>query len=1403
MKTRRTIIAHGRSPLTIRRLFNLTGESASAQDTAPQDKNIPEKQAADPPSAWSQLLGDYGVDGGPRDYAVTQENMPRALQFSAGIRDPAQRAALVNWYLQNLRRSAAMRAPGPTATNTAIQLPWAPATLASNALSNRVPDGASVPLSVAAAGSPFVAQTLLERFPRVKALTRGLNPLAAGNKWLAARGVGGTAARASGLAGRIGGMAGVGARALGPIGAVLSAYDTAVDPKGLGGLYQMVRGRHPTALNQASRSLATEAVLKGEAVPGVIETNLRSIPGHLANIPFLNSAARLVGAGDWLEKQRAHTQSGIGRYLTKYTAPGLEPNADYVAESQRLTRRMLDAHKADAMARARRALRAGTDPGARADDKDNLAWLRRQQQHDPAGALINQELMQADYRDGMDPTQSVWANTLQGLDRAKERAPSFFGRVRNAVTQGIRPVAKWQAGWFGDEHAERMDRLFDLAKERGPGLTGAQVRQRLTTRLNPDGTPNPLYSRAYDQAQDQLSQGTLDPTTIDLKRLATRPDDQGNMVFDQKLYHELFPGVRGAVQRSDAAERTTRGIQYGGMSPVAFNELMSQDPETVKDLTRGMTPEQARDQYARSRRVNTTLQRSLRSNPVSAAALRNTGTQSTTVDPGTEAPVQPPTRAPVDPGPAGPRGPGLTGVSPASPFVKKQSGEAQEQQMAWKQALDLQGGVTAVKQLANGSQPERPLTRGLEPVASGAQRTPVAPVPSRWNALTRSLQAAKPQVQKAQQQTPYDALAARGRRGFFTGMFGSDADIKNQDQATWRRALAQGTYQPGTPWQSYAKATGPGVTNPFGWLTRFKKTPHQQQASIAKKIRQSNAVRQLRKRFISGGLTQKQYRTLAGAGIPGLVLSNPYDKYLAEVNRAEAAAEATSALSQARDAKVWNRIKKAPGISKFSADTDADPTPAQRKKLPYRKRVEVFAVNKDNKLLAGTYPDGALGVFGGGLDDDDLLAAAKREFKEEAGYTISDLEVLPGSLKAEWSPPYHSAKQKKRAKEYRGTETFYVVGRLGRKAKKATGEDGQHGLKNIRAYTIDEAKKLCKTRKTSNGLKQQYARRRKVLNFINNKFTEKDAAFDWVVERGNQLAAAEIDKGLKSPENAKPFFQSVGKSLKSRPTVIPDKWYSPSAWAKNYYLRDPRAQKFVTNRVKTKLTQPQTLARLFPGRGGRWSNVARMVGPTGFAGLAGLAGGAVTRNPWLALVGGGLLAHRGVSAYQQATNPRTWVNAFAGTGAQKQKSHDFLKSLAGIMSPEKKAAYGPSPVAPVYTYTKPDPNPLARQILNQHVPVRRGREAILESTNMSLSDKYELLNAYDDAADDETDSNGRGLLQMKDLLPALAGAGLGYMGAALASPIFGLSNKAKTRMGIGSAALGAIMNSPKITRRLF
>lgn len=173
-----------------------------------------------------------------------------------------------------------------------------------------------------------------------------------------------------------------------------------------------------------------------------------------------------------------------------------------------------------------------------------------------------------------------------------------------------------------------------------------------------------------------------------------------------------------------------------------------------------------------------------------------------------------------------------------------------------------------------------------------------------------------------------------------------------------------------------------------------------------------------------------------------------------------------TASQQAESLRMYGKhealaLMSAPA-TKAAKEVPADYSAAAEDTRGYRKRVEVFAT-KDGKVYGGNFDNGCFGGFGGGIDEgEEIECAAKREFLEETGYEVWNVQgANEGSVKQDWKPPY-SKKQTERIKEFRGSETHYVTADLGDKAQeKADGDDGASGLKNVGLWTFEEAIAAC------------------------------------------------------------------------------------------------------------------------------------------------------------------------------------------------------------------------------------------------------------------------------------------------------------------------------------------------------
>ena len=322
----------------------------------------------------------------------------------------------------------------------------------------------------------------------------------------------------------------------------------------------------------------------------------------------------------------------------------------------------------------------------------------------------------------------------------------------------------------------------------------------------------------------------------------------------------------------------------------------------------------------------------------------------------------------------------------------------------------------------------------------------------------------------------------------------------------------------------------------------------------------------------------------------------------------------------------------------------------------------------------------------------------------------------------------------------------------------------------------------------------------------------KTGAWDWLVNRGNKKFDVELEKSLENPTTAGTFFDRMRDRMEGKK---PGFWQrlNPFNWGEQAYLNDPRSMAYMKQRMAKRLSARDTMARLFPQRGGRIGSLMKLMGPLGIGGAAAGITGLATKNPWIGGAGLAAMGLQGFNQYRRASDPRTWINSFATARTPQEqesqgKSRGFLTDISSLLhgksaSLQKFASFfsadGPGYRPPGQSYF----NDQALKLLDAHFPIERGKDSIAKATNLTFVEKLRLMNAYDQTTAPEVGTTGRGLTTFRKVLPSLVGAGLGWAGAALAAPILGFDDKTKKRFGIGSAALGAILNNQHLTNGVF
>lgn len=131
--------------------------------------------------------------------------------------------------------------------------------------------------------------------------------------------------------------------------------------------------------------------------------------------------------------------------------------------------------------------------------------------------------------------------------------------------------------------------------------------------------------------------------------------------------------------------------------------------------------------------------------------------------------------------------------------------------------------------------------------------------------------------------------------------------------------------------------------------------------------------------------------------------------------------------------------------------------------LPWRERVEVFALSPDRKIYGGKWlTDKSFALPGGGIDaGEDATQAAIREYLEETGMRIGNPRLSRyGPVDNPWSDKYRLEKKR----NFAGSRTHFVLADyLGPSG--GSNELDYWGAEDKRLYDLREALALMRNKK--------------------------------------------------------------------------------------------------------------------------------------------------------------------------------------------------------------------------------------------------------------------------------------------------------------------------------------------------
>jgi hypothetical protein len=261
-------------------------------------------------------------------------------------------------------------------------------------------------------------------------------------------------------------------------------------------------------------------------------------------------------------------------------------------------------------------------------------------------------------------------------------------------------------------------------------------------------------------------------------------------------------------------------------------------------------------------------------------------------------------------------------------------------------------------------------------------------------------------------------------------------------------------------------------------------------------------------------------------------------------------------------------------------------------------------------------------------------------------------------------------------------------------------------------------------------------------------------ARQWLTRMGDRSLESNFDTLMTDEGKRQQVFDQVGGA---RPSL----WQrlNPLSAVKRVYTNSPAAQQKFQQLLKQRMADPQFVQRVF--------------GHQADAGES-----ALSELPQLG------------SSMSFATDPKNWARAFGSSAdpAVRQRLHRLMTLYSTFGT--KSASF----ISATKSYNPADRTDPVNRLMQQHFPYSATRDLLATDPSVTPYQKALLLSTMQRA----NPGKSTGAIGMRQLLPSVIGGGLGYVGGSLLSSMLALPQTQSRAFRWGAAALGSLVNNPKV-----